>query len=333
MKLTDRPNRKNFIVIIAVMACVVLAAGITFAAYTSQGHMRGVVRNRDNDAIRFASNYLKSCTKTAADQGEYTGKVILYSNESADAQELTIDIYVYNYVAGNMKLVNENDITYDMMIRLSGGSQAEYSVKLEDTPLTMKSSDDSGITYVTPDSGVTMTGRVAHANHYTVTIPGKDLDKVRITAVATPRNLGATGNQLLAAVLAPCTESSVQTFTCTGTFADAGAGTPKEYDAFNYEVAITSGRAEVTITWKPNKLEIDPFFLQKIAGRETDNTYTYDKAKGKLTFIMDQSAGTGDYMIPFYLVSPQADLPSSWSEMESYISVEGSQIDTVSSGE
>lgn len=333
MKLTDRPKRKNLIVIIALAACIVLAVGVSFAAYTSQGHMRGVVRNRDNDAIRFASNYLKSCTKTAADQGEYTGKVILFSNESADAEALTIDIYIYNYVAGNMKLVNESDITYDMMIKLSGISKTDYDVRLEDTQLSKQSSNDDEIVYVTPEDGVTMTGRVAHSNHYTVTISGKDLDKLRITAVATPRNMSVTGNQLLAAVLAPCTESSVQAFNCTGTFADAGTGTPKEYDAFNYEVMISSGRAQVTITWKADKLEIDPFFLQKIKDRNSDNEYTYDKEKGTLTFVMDQSAGAGDYMIPFYLVSPQEELPESWSDMDSYISVVGSQIDTVSSGE
>jgi len=328
MKLTDRPSHKNLIVLIAVIACAVLVVGVTFAAYTSQGHMRGVARNRDNESMRFASNYLKGCTKTAADQGEYTGKVILYSNESADADELTIDIYVYNYVAGNMKLVNENDITYDMMIKLSGGTKTEYSVKLEDTPLAKQSSDDSGITYVTPASGVTMTGRVAHADHYTVTITGKDLDTIKITAVATPRNMGVTGNQLLAAVLAPCTESMVQAFTCTGTFADAGSGAPNEYDAFNYEVSISSGRANVTITWKPDKVEIDSFFLTKLASRENDNTYTYDKEKGTLTFVMDQSNGTDDYMIPFYLTSKQEELPDSWDAIADYITVSGEQIDT-----
>ena len=337
MKLTDRPTRKNLILVAAVLLCIALTAGATFAAYTSQGHMRGVVRNRDNETVRFTSNYLRSCTKSAADKEDYAGKVILYSNESVNETEIVIDIYVYNYVLGNMSLINENDITYDMMIKLSGGTKTSYSVKLEDAALTQASSDDSGIIYTTPSDGVTLTGRTPHANHYTVTITGADLDKIRITAVATPRNLSVTGNQLLAAVIAPCTESTVQEFTCKGIFADSTTGTPKDYDAFNYEVSISAGRANVTITWKADKLEIDPFFLKKIAARESDNEYTYTKKNGEgngsLTFVMDQSAGMGDYMIPFYLTSPQEELPDTWEAMDDYISVDGEQIDNVQDGQ
>lgn len=335
MKITDRPTRKNLIVIIAVLACVVLAVGGTFAAYTSQGHMRAVVRNRDNETVRFTSNYLRNCTKTSADKGEYPGKVILYSNESAEAAELTIDIFVYNYVLGNSNLINENDITYDMEIRLTGGTQTSYSVKLEDAALSKQADDGDEQVYTTSGDGVTLGGRKPHANHYTVTIAGADLDKIRITAVATPRNLSVTGNQLLAAVIAPCTESTVQEFTCKGVFADSSTGTPKDYDAFNYEVSISAGRANVTITWNAHKLEIDQFFLKKIS--DTDKTYTYVKmnpnGEGSLTFVMDQSAGMGDYMIPFYLTSPQEKLPDTWDEMEKYISVDGKQIDDVQDGQ
>ena len=337
MKITDRPTHKNLIVIIAVFVCVMLAAGGTFAAYTSQGHMRAVVRNRDNETVRFTSNYLRNCTKTSADKGEYPGKVILYSNESSEAAELTIDIFVYNYVLGNMSLINENDITYDMEIRLAGGTQESYSVKLEDTALTRQSDDGDEQVYTTTSDGVTLIGRTPHANHYTVTIAGADLDKIRITAVATPRNLSVTGNQLLAAVIAPCTESTVQEFTCKGVFADSSTGTPKDYDAFNYEVSISAGRANVTITWNANILEIDQFFLKKISDRETDNICQYVKknsnGEGSLTFVMDQSAGMGDYMIPFYLTSPQEELPDTWDAMEKYISVDGNQIDDVLDGQ
>ena len=337
MKITDRPTRKNLIVILAVLACVVLAAGGTFAAYTSQGHMRAVVRNRDNETVRFTSNYMRNCTKTSADKGVYPGKVILYSNESVEEKSLTIDIFVYNYVIGNMSLINENDITYDMEIRLSGGSQDSYSVKLEDTDLSRQADDGDEQIYTTSDDGVTLIGRTPHVNHYTVTISGADLDKIKITVVATPRNLSVTGNQLLAAVIAPCTEATVQEFTCKGYFADSLTGTPKDYDAFNYEVSISAGRANVTITWNADKLEIDPFFLKKISGRESDKTYTYvkknAKGEGSLTFVMDQSAGMGDYMIPFYLTSPQEELPDTWDVMEKYISVDGNQIDDVQDGQ
>ena len=335
MKLTDKPSSKNLIIVMAVVICAVLAVGVSFAAYTSQGYMRGVARNSDSENIRFSSNYLKNCTKASADKGEYVGRVLMYSDGSTEENNLTIDIYVYNYVQGNKNLVNENDITYNMSIKLTGATKSDYSVKLLEgdqataQDLTKSASDATGITYTT-SSGVVLKGRKAHEHHYTVTITGADLNKLRITAVATPENMSVTGNQLLAAILTPCTESTVQSFTCTGTFADAASGgSPKDYDAFNYEVTISTGRANVTIEWDPSLVEIDEFFIKKLNSREEDAGCTYDKTAGTLTFVMDQSKGTDDYMIPFYLVSPQEALPDNWDDMKKYVkNVSGIQIDT-----
>lgn len=328
MKLTDKPSSKNLIIVMAVIVCAVLAVGGTFAAYTSQGYMRGVARNRDGENIRFSSNYLKNCTQKSYDEDAFITKVLSYTNDAANESSHKIDVYVYNYVQGNMNLVNENDITYDMEFTFAGGKSDKYSIVLRDEDDKLLNTFTAAApNYEVVAENVTLMGRQPHAHHYEITISGADLDNVKITAVAKPKNMSSTGNQLLAAVLIPSTKTTSQDFSCTGTFADRASGSPKDYDAFNYEVTISTGRANVTITWDPAKIEIDPFFIEKLKNRTEDAGCTYDKSAGTLTFIMDQSKGTGDYMIPFYLTSPQSDLPESWDDMTRYIKgVSGTQI-------
>ena len=57
MKLTERLKFKNVICAILAMAGILAVAGGSYAAYTSQDAQRGVVRNRDTEAVRFTSNY------------------------------------------------------------------------------------------------------------------------------------------------------------------------------------------------------------------------------------------------------------------------------------
>lgn len=324
MRMTKKPHSNRIWITLAALLIIVQLVGVSFAAYTSQGYLRGVAGNRDNDNIRFSSNYLAGCS---TGQSDYTRKVLMYEKSETGDQNITIELFVYNYVAGNKNLVNENDITYDMTITLSGGSASSYKVTYGDTAMSQTGSADGVLTYAKKD--VTMIGRTPHEDRYTVTIPEKDLDKIRITAVARPHNMVITGNQFLAGILLPSTMSSVQTFSCTGRYADAQSGhKPAEYDALNYEVLISSGRANVTLTWDAAKVEIDPYFLEKLKARESDTTYTYDKAKGTLTFVMDQPAGEGDYVIPFYFVS-SVTVPETWDALtqSGMIKVTGEKIE------
>lgn len=178
----------------------------------------------------------------------------------------------------------------------------------------------TGNTYTEKD--VTLTGRSASTKKYTVTISGADVDKLKITATAIPTKLSVTNNQILAAVISPCTESKVNVFTCEGSFIDASddaESTPAKYDAFNYEVSISNGKADVTITWDPEAVEIDKYFLQKIGKADTST-----KA-GTVTFEMNQEEGRGDYLIPFYIVSKDKVKDLDWNGMKDIIKVEGTK--------
>lgn len=330
MKLTSRPKLKRvWIALVALIGMIAVVRG-SYAAYISQDAQRGVARNRDTDRIRFSSNLLQA--SSATEEKQYANKVIAYSKNTADGTELPINIYVYNYLQGSANLVNENDITYNMSIKITGGTKTEYIVKYEDEQLKPTKNDDNSYSY--EKNGVKLPGRAQSLHHYTVTVYGADLDKVRIIATAKPTNTSYTGGQFLAATISPCTSSEVKSFSCEGTFTDSSNGKPKDYDAFNYEVSISGGRANVTLTWDSTKVEIDPYFLEKI-GKSKENISIDNTNTSSLQFEMDQNEGTGDYLITFYRLSNNDSLPDMWTStsesdytMASIIKVSGDQIAT-----
>lgn len=325
MKITDRPKQKTLIIVVAALVCLALAVGGTFAAYMSQSYQKGVVRNKDNEAIRFTSNYMQPASMNAEEK-DYSSRIIRYSSDSVSEKSLVIDIYVYNYVVGNASLVNENDVVYNMNIKLTGGVSTSYVVNKVVGEQKISLTEQTGAEPEYIMENVTLTGRTPQSDHYTVTISGADIDKLKIIATATPLTPSFTGNKKLAAVISPSSEAKMQEFTCVGTFTDSGSGlSPNTYDAFNYEVTISSGKANVMLTWQPDKVEIDKFFLEKLT--ENGGTYDYNPTDGTLTFVMNVADGTGDYLIPFYRKSTSEKLPEHWPAMKEVIKVRGTQID------
>lgn len=339
MKLTERLKLKNIICAVLAIAGLLALTNSSYAAYISQDAQRGVVRNRDTEAVRFSSNYLQLCNATIPDSaGLYNVKNILFSEQDKEKSELEIPVNIYNYSSGNANAVNENDIIYKLTFTIEGATDlSKYSVRSE---------KPAGSTYTQKNGKVEidnmrLTGRVAAEHRYILTIPGQDLDKVTIKVVAEPKSLSATNQQKLAVVLVPGTQVSIPAFQCTGTFPDEMSGKePFVYDAFNYEIAITSGRAIVELTWDSSLVELDKYFTEKLEERaQKDSSYyvpssgTTQKSfeiatngnKKTITFIMNQNKGTGDELIPFYIVNKTETDKMTWEQMKNAITVVGKQ--------
>ena len=69
-------------------------------------------------------------------------------------------------------------------------------------------------------------------------------------------------------------------------------------------------------------MEIDPFFLKKLGMEKNEKDIL---SKKTLTFIMDQSAGTSDYLIPFYIKNKNEISKKSWADMNSIITFSAEQ--------
>lgn len=310
-------EKKNIAVILGLAAVFLISLG-AYAAYTNQAFLRGVLRNNYSEMVRFSSNYLQICGKGTAESG-YANKVILAS-ENIDT--MTIDLYIYNYAKGNERLVNEKDITYDLKIKVSDGTQTSYKVTCADTGKELTKSDD--LSYTTSVGGMTLIGRTPKSNHYTIEVPKEDLNRVKVVVTATPHDWSVTSDKMLAAVIYPCKEGETSQFSVDGSFVGhTETDSPKNYDAYNYEVSISGGKVDVTLSWKADTIEIDPFFLKKI-GKTNDDIVKQD-GTASIKFQMDDTNGTGTYLIPFYIISEE-QIPDKWEKMEEKVTVTATQI-------
>ena len=251
---------------------------------------------------------------TGTSGNAYVAKNIVYGTDEKKKESVSFDIHVYNYANGNTSLVSQKDITYTMRIEFKNGAGKGYKVESDTTPIT-------------PVNNVyeirkTLIGRTANEDVFTVTFPGNEIDTLQITATAIPDKAALTNNQFLAATLVPCTTASKVTFRAEGIFLDKAEGTPDQYDGFNYGISISSGAADAVLTWNPDVVEIDKFFVEKL---ETQKLVTSkDLAKGELEFTMNQSNGTGDFLVSFY-IKDKSQIPENWSDMEQMIQFTATQ--------
>lgn len=314
MNLSEKPNKKRTAVMGICLVGVLLLVIATYAAYTRQAYQRGTARNRDTEIVSFTSNYLQLYT-TGTSGNAYVAKNIVYGTDEKKKGSVSFDIHVYNYANGNTSLVSQKDITYTMKIEFKNGAGKGYKVESDKASIPLNNNNVCEIKK-------TLIGRTANEDVFTVTFPGNEIDTLQITATAMPDKVALTNNQFLAATLVPCTTASKVTFRAEGIFLDKAEGKPKQYDGFNYGISISSGAADAVLTWNPDVVEIDKFFVEKL---EQQNLITSkDLAKGELKFTMDQSNGTGDFLISFY-IKDKSKIPDNWSDMEKMIQFTATQ--------
>lgn len=303
MIFTNRPKWKRVIVAMICVVGLLAVAGGTYAAYSSQASQRGVARNNTNETVRFASNLLQTCVNGTA-SNNYASKMVYFSENQKTDELISMNLDIFNYANGNTNLVNQKDITYNLIIKFDDASKdnSNYQVFTISNDSTESKVESNSLIYNLDNQ--TLIGRNPNSRQYVLKFPGVDLDKLKITVTAVPTNLSVTNNQILAAVIRPCVGSITQSFGYNSEFIrSSDSDKPIDYDGFNYEIRITSGQATGTLTWRNDIVEIDPFTLEKLGKNKSDiKIDSSDKNRSVLIINMDQSAGKGDYLIPFYIV-------------------------------
>lgn len=318
MKKRFHSIKKIYIVAVLLIFTALLAVGMSGASYLNQSYKRGVVRNRDEEAIRFTSNYLSLTTKTEDNQetASYAGRIITYPEDASGL--LSCEIDVRNYIPGSANLINEYSITYNFQVTLINATPGNKYV-LDNQP-EIEVGEDGKCSFTLENQ--ILQGRSKNKKTYTIYFYPEDLNKISMKVTAIPENTAYTGNQFLAASIYPCTKSETQPFSCVGRFADQSSGeNPSAFDAYNYEIVLANGRAQVTLKWDENLYEIDPFFLDKLG---SDNII--NRSENTLVFIMDQTEGNGSYIIPFYKEDKEACNQLSWEEMSKKITISAEEL-------
>lgn len=293
MKTAHTPKRKLLLSIVLLLLAVCIAAGGTAAIYTSQVFQRSVVRNRDNEAVRFSSDKLYRVASGSPAQQYYF---------PMGQHQTTMKFQVCNFDQEKATLIHEKTIDYTITFQITDGSDGvNYAI-----------SDGTTTKMITNGGSTSLTGSLSggkrSANSYTVSFDKADYNKVKVEVTVTPKDLDLTKNMVLNGILTPIEYTTTQGVTVNYYFTDSmRAGlTPENFAAYNLSVSVSGGETNVVITWDHTKLDIDPFFQE-------DRTVTENGNESSINVPMNAADETGAYLIPFYNHNSQKW--KSWSDL------------------
>lgn len=279
MKRDSSAKRKSVLSISLIIGVILAAAAGTLAIYTSQVFQRSVVRNRDNEIIRFSSDKLYRVTPGTDAQKYYY--------PMSEGQK-TMTFQVCNYDQAKNTLFNEQRIDYTVTFQVINGTDG-FSYEISDGNTTESVTTENSVTFTG-----SLRGKRRSSNAYSFTFDEGDYNTVELHVTVTPSDLTTTQNRILNGVLIPVEYATTQGVTVKDEFADSTRGTPDQFDAYNLLVSISGGSGNVLITWDSTKLDIDPFF------REGKNVKQNGETSSTITVPMNSDDETGTYLITFY---------------------------------
>lgn len=287
-------NSKWFFPFAVVLCLCAIALGVqvTYGAYIRRSYVKAVIATNETEKL-FGSNLLYGVKNQPGNaESDDWLSVYPYSTSVKDGEtSIIVPIKIYNYLAEDQDRVNQLDVSYIISFRISGNPTMDisnYSVNNHvfgalDTVYYLGT--DGLVTEESAAAKQTLPGRLPNTNTYNITIPASDLGKVSIAVKAKRVPNGDTGNYgtdllYLAARVVPSLPSTVQTATVTGSFAYNAGETPKDYAAYNYSIQLVGAPCAVVLSWNPNLLEIDPFFMEKYGAVPSGNQVIFNMEPG-----------------------------------------------------
>lgn len=293
MKNNRMAKRKMILSICLAAGVLLTAVGVTLAIYTSQVYRRSVVRNRDNEIIRFSSDKLYRVTAGTDAQ--------IYYYPMSEGQT-TMTFQVCNYDQTKNTLFNEKRLEYIINVEVKDGTpDINYTISNGSETKTLKTGESTSFEE-------TLTPGKRSAKTYTFTFDEAGYGKVKLCVTVTPKNLTVTQNRILNGILIPIQYATTQGITVRSEFTDSTRDTPDKFDAYNLSVSVSGGQGEVLITWDNTMLDIDPFFAD-------GKTITKNGDESTITVPMNAEDETGTYLIQFYNHNNTKPGWTAWSEL------------------
>ncbi len=284
--------------ILFIIGVLTLAIYGSFAAYTSFNSVKRVVSTGTQSDTMFSSNYLSQLN---LDDVNYPVKRISLAEKDGIC---IFTVQICNYVWGDSKRYNLNNITYKVTAQLYVMDGGKLPDNITNIKMNDSSFNENGT--CTLENQTLNTGS-AKKNGYQFVIPDGLKDQVKIQVIAEPaeESKETVNRQKLAAVFSFADYEAVKSW--TGQFLDSKDKKPDEYDAFNYEIS-GNGAGTVTMTW-PESLQLSRWATN---GTQKSGTYSFD-VDGATTAVQFQF-----YRNPEKLSELSG---KSWKELEQLVKV------------
>lgn len=318
-KIGKMINKSMLITLIAVTVALILSivAIGTYAAYTNSRNAQRTVATDKAHGERFSSNVLRK-----GNSRDNVKTIYVTEATSLPTQIVTVS----NYEHGKQNSPNSEEIVYVVTVRLvkydastddkyvpvdaaymTANSLTGYTVNVTrgSTTVTLSSSHLSDASFVG-----TLEENVASSDVYTLEFSNNfapNKPNLYVEMIVTPQNVGL---QIMRAVFKTDMRAAGASNAWTGSFTDdTEAGTPSEYDGYNYSVAGV-GSGTVTLTWDATKVALSDLSISKLLSI-TGAT----KTGSSITFAVN-SGVESRYDLQFYKVNITTE---TWSVMNSTV--------------
>lgn len=280
-----KQKNKLYLLILLVLACLVLLATGTYAAYTDTAYARRVVTTGiDTSLLPFSSNYLYEHRG-----GEYFRHAVAV----AENTDTILYLSICNFPQKDNTKFSSSDITYTLDIEVV--DKDGNTVNLTPPALTPSTAE-----YELP-GGQTSTNIFAVTFTHNQVLALQDCF-VRITASSTS---GLSPKRVLAAEF-KLVSASALSGEWKGRFTDEED--PKDLDAFNYEISGT-GKGTLTVSWDGSYVTLSKWCREDLVPKSADSptgSTTGTSTEDSISFSVDGENQTS-YLLQFYRLRGRTD--------------------------
>lgn len=295
----------NLLIIInCSLACMFLLIAGSLAAYTSLSNAKRTISTVGSKQL-FSSNILLEYDK---EKNDIQGKSMSFSTDG----DIVFKVSVCNYAQGDAGKYASENITYKINVSLI--DQNGNTVRDQNVLSGYKWGNTSF--FESQEVNDTLKGGTESKNIYSVTVPVADMKKykIRITAVPDNNRYKPLGRILYFSEDIASSEWRISYL--------SDELKQEAYDLGCIHIKLTGSEyATLTLTWNPEYVQIDPWFLEDIKKDENASATAGNKS---LTFTAGGGTGKNQYNIAFYRTNPVYGDDSkveTWNDIKSYISL------------
>ena len=304
-----RRTSNLLIIINCSLACMFLLIAGSLAAYTSLSNAKRTISTVGSKQL-FSSNILLEYDK---EKNDIQGKSMSFSTDG----DIVFKVSVCNYAQGDAGKYASENITYKINVSLidqNGNTVRDQSVLSGYKWENMSFSESQEV-------NDTLKGGTESKNIYSVTVPVADMKKykIRITAVPDNNRYKPLGRILYFSEDIASSEWRISYL--------SDELKQEAYDLGCIHIKLTGSEyATLTLTWNPEYVQIDPWFLEDIKKDENASATADNKS---LTFTAGGDTGKNQYNIAFYRTNPvhgDDSKAETWNNIKSYISLSSEKL-------
>ena len=306
-----RRTSNLLIIINCSLACMFLLIAGSLAAYTSLSNAKRTISTVGSKQL-FSSNILLEYDK---EKNDIQGKSMSFSTDG----DIVFKVSVCNYAQGDAGKYASEDITYKINVSLidqNGDPVTDQKV------LSEYKWGDTSFSELQEVNG-TLNGGTESKNIYSVTVPAANMKKykIRITAVPDNNRYKPLGRILYFSEDIASSEWRISYL--------SDELKQKAYDLGCIHIKLTGSEyAKLTLTWNPERVQIDPWFLEDIK-KDENASATVGADNKSLTFTAGGDTGKNQYNIAFYRTNPVHGNDSkaeTWDDIKSYIRLSSGKL-------